>query len=160
MYKRQGPTYEVVGSRARFVAAQTERSTRFIGLSAPIANASDVGEWLGATHTLSFAPTARPVPMEVHIQPFNVPHFPSLMIAMAKPAYLAIVEYAPNQPTLVFVPTRKQTKLTVHDILAYALADSQHIGDGGDETGQTECCFLNMEREDLQPHLDLSLIHI
>ena len=149
-----GPTYEVVGSRARFVAAQTERSTRFIGLSAPIANASDVGEWLGATHTLSFAPTARPVPMEVHIQPFNVPHFPSLMIAMAKPAYLAIVEYAPNQPTLVFVPTRKQTKLTVHDILAYALADSQHIGDGGDETGQTECCFLNMEREDLQPHLD------
>ena len=141
-----GPTYEVVGSRARFVAAQTERPTRFIGLTAPLANATDVAGWLGATQTLSFAPSARPVPMEVHIQPFNVPHFPSLMIAMAKPAYLAIMEYAPSQPVLLFVPTRKQTKLTVNDILAYALADSEY------ETGESP--FLNMEREDLKPHLD------
>ena len=68
------------------------------------------------------------------------------MIAMAKPAYLAIMEYAPSQPVLLFVPTRKQTKLTVNDILAYALADSEY------ETGESP--FLNMEREDLKPHLD------
>ncbi|WFD24297.1 RNA helicase [Malassezia equina] len=144
---KMGATYEVVCSRARFIAAQCEHTTRFVGLSAPLANATDVGEWLGAKHTFNFAPSARPVPMEVHIQPFNIPHFPSLMIAMAKPAYLAIIEYAPADPVLVFVPTRKQTKLTVQDILSYALADS-------DREGSSECRFLNMEPEDLQPHLD------
>lgn len=144
---KMGATYEVVCSRSRFIAAQSDYTTRFLGLSAPLANATDVGEWLGAKHTLNFAPSARPVPMEVHIQPFNIPHFPSLMIAMAKPAYLAILEYAPADPVLVFVPTRKQTKLTVHDILSYALADS-------DRDGSRECRFLNMEPEDLQPHLE------
>lgn len=142
-----GATYEVACSRSRFIAAQSEQATRFVGLSAPLANATDVSEWLGAKHTFNFAPSARPVPMEVHIQPFNIPHFPSLMIAMAKPAYLAILEYAPTDPVLIFVPTRKQTKLTVNDILSYALADS-------DREGGRECSFLNMEPEDLQPHLD------
>lgn len=143
-----GATYEVVCSRARFIAAQTGTDTRFVGLSAPLANATDVAEWLGATQTINLAPSARPIPMEVHIQPFSVPHFPSLMIAMAKPAYVAIMEYAPQQPVLIFVPTRKQTKLTVDDILAYALADSERDGEGA------ESRFLNMDRDDLQPHLD------
>lgn len=140
-----GARYEVVCSRARFIAAQTSHPTRFVGLSASLANATDVAEWLGATQTFNFAPSARPVPMEVHIQPFNVPHFASLMIAMAKPAYVAITEYAPTQPVLLFVPSRKQAKLTANDILAYALADND-----SDEP----CRFLNMDEADLQPHLD------
>lgn len=144
---RVGATYEVVCSRARFIAAQTERATRFVGLAAPLANATDVGEWLGvrAADLFHFAPSARPVPMGVHIQPFSVPHFASLMIAMAKPAYVAILEYAPADPVLLFVPSRKQTRLTADDLLAYALADSER--DGG------ECRFLNMDRADLEPHL-------
>ena len=143
-----GATYETVCSRARFIAAQLERETRLVALSVPLGNANDVGDWLGAGpgEVLNFAPSARPVPMEVHLQTFNVPHFPSLMIAMAKPAYLAIIEYAPAAPVLVFVPSRKQAKLTVDDILAYALADA--------DRDASESRFLNIEREHLQPHLD------
>ena len=148
---RVGPTYEIVASRARFVAAQTQNATRMVALSVPLANARDLGDWLGAPSgsVFNFAPSARPTPMEVHIQTFNVPHFPSLMIAMAKPAYLAIIEHAEDQPVIAFVPSRKQAKLTADDLLAYVTADSE--GDNDDEQGESR--FLNIEMEDLEPHL-------
>ncbi|KDN46281.1 putative ATP dependent RNA helicase [Tilletiaria anomala UBC 951] len=145
---RLGPTYEVIISRARFAAAQTGNPMRIVALSAPLGNARDVGNWIGVPNSgslFNFSPTARELPMEVHIQGFNIPHFPSLMIAMAKPAYLSIIEYSPDHPVLVFVPSRKQAKLTANDLLAYVQADSDR--DGG------ESRFLNIEEEDLKPHL-------
>lgn len=151
---RIGPTYEIVASRARFIAAQTQNFTRMVALSVPLANARDVGDWLGVSggNVFNFAPSAREVPMEVHLQGFNVPHFPSLMLAMAKPAYLAMVEYANEQPIIAFVPNRKQAKLTANDILAYVIADSDRNGQASEEDGESR--FLNIEMEDLQPHLD------
>lgn len=86
--------------------------------------------------------SARPLDMDIHLQSFTIPHFPSLMIAMSKPAYLAIVEYAPTKPTIVFVPSRRQCRLTVDDLLTHCSAD-----DKPDR-------FLNIELEDLQPHLE------
>ncbi|GAC95807.1 hypothetical protein PHSY_003384 [Pseudozyma hubeiensis SY62] len=149
---RVGPTYEIVASRARFVAAQMQNPTRMIALSVPLANARDLGDWLGAPSgsVFNFAPGARQIPMEVHIQTFNIPHFPSMMIAMAKPAYLAIIEHAEDQPVIAFVPSRKQAKLTADDLLAYVLADSDR-GDGDSDDGESR--FLNIEMEDLEPHL-------
>ncbi|SJX63979.1 probable ATP dependent RNA helicase [Sporisorium reilianum f. sp. reilianum] len=150
---RVGPTYEIAVSRARFVAAQTQNATRMVALSVPLANARDVGDWLGAPSgsVFNFAPGARQVPMEVHFQTFNIPHFPSMMIAMAKPAYLAIIEHAEDQPVIAFVPSRKQAKLTAEDLLAYVVADSDR-GDGDSDNGG-ESRFLNIEMEDLEPHL-------
>ncbi len=51
------------------------------------------------------------------VQSFTINHFPSLMIAMSKPAYLAIKEYSPTKPVVIFVPSRRQCRLTVHDLL-------------------------------------------
>lgn len=86
--------------------------------------------------------STRPLPLEVHIQSFNVPHFPSLMITMAKPAYLAMVELSGGRPSIIFVPSRKQCKLTANDIITHCLAD------------ENEKRFLNIEETELQPHLD------
>ena len=47
------------------------------------------------------------------------------MIAMSKPAYLAIVEYAPTKPVIIFVSSRKQCHLTVDDLLVHCVADEQ-----------------------------------
>ena len=69
--------------------------------------------------------SARPLNMEIHIQSFTIPHFPSLMIAMSKPAYLAILEYSPTKPVLVFVPSRRQCRLTVDDLLTHCAADDE-----------------------------------
>ena len=139
-----GPTYEVALSRTRFVTAQLESKTRLVAFGTSLATARDLGEWLGASaqNIFNFAPGDRPLPLNVHLQAFNVPHFPSLMIQMARPAYLAIAEYSPEKPVLVFVPSRKQCRLTANDLLAYCLADEDPDR------------FLNIERSELAPHLE------
>ena len=65
------------------------KQCRIVGLSASLANAKDVGDWIGATaHSLvSFRPDVRPVPLELKLHGFDVNHFGSRMLAMAKPAY-------------------------------------------------------------------------
>ncbi|KNZ72229.1 U5 small nuclear ribonucleoprotein 200 kDa helicase [Termitomyces sp. J132] len=139
-----GPTYEVVISRTRYVSAQTEIKTRIVACGVSLANARDLGEWMGVpSHAIfNFSPSARPLDMDIHLQSFTIPHFPSLMIAMSKPAYLAIVEYSPAKPVIIFVPSRRQCRLTVDDMLTHCAAD-----DKPDR-------FLNIELDDLQPHLD------
>ncbi|TFY55063.1 hypothetical protein EVJ58_g8480 [Rhodofomes roseus] len=139
-----GPTYEVVISRTRYVSAQTELKTRIVACGVSLANARDLGEWMGApSHAIfNFPPSARPLDMDIHLQSFNIPHFPSLMIGMSKPAYLAILEYSPTKPVIIFVPSRRQCQLTADDILTHCGAD--------DDSNR----FLNIEEADLQPHLD------
>ena len=91
--------------------------------------------------TLAYS-SARPLDMDIHIQSFSIPHFPSLMIAMSKPAYLAIAEYSQTKPVIIFVPGRQQCRLTAEDLLVHCNAD-----DDDDR-------FLNAELSDIQPHLD------
>ncbi|KAJ9088373.1 Pre-mRNA-splicing helicase BRR2 [Entomophthora muscae] len=113
-----GPTYEVVVSRMRYIVSQTGFSTRTIALSAPLANARDVAVWIGAptSATFNFHPADRPVPLEVHIQSFAIPHFPSRMLAMAKPTFNAINSYAATSSTIVYVPSRRQCRLTAAEL--------------------------------------------
>ncbi|PPQ88313.1 hypothetical protein CVT25_012373 [Psilocybe cyanescens] len=140
----EGPIYEVVISRTRYVERQTGNKTRIVACGVSLANAEDLGKWMGASeHTIfNFSPSARPLDMAIHIQSFTINHFPSLMIAMSKPAYLAIKEHSPSKPVIVFVPSRRQCQLTVDDILTHCSADDQPD------------LFLNIGLEDLQPHLD------
>jgi pre-mRNA-splicing helicase BRR2 len=54
-----GPTYEVVISRTRYVSSQPELfNTRIVACSVPLANARDLGEWIGApSHAIfNFSP--------------------------------------------------------------------------------------------------------
>ena len=44
-----GPTLEVVASRARYISSQLPNPQRIVALSASLANAKDLGEWLGAS---------------------------------------------------------------------------------------------------------------
>merc|ERR1712001_746104 len=52
-------------------------------------------------------------------------HNASRIVSMAKPTYNAIIAHSPRKPVIVFVPSRKQTRLTAIDLLTYAAADSQ-----------------------------------
>ncbi|KAH8433695.1 ATP-dependent RNA helicase BRR2 [Aspergillus melleus] len=139
-----GYVYEVVVSRMHSIALQLENGLRLVGLSVPLANARDIGEWIGANkHTIyNFSPHARPVPLELHLQSFTIPHFPSLMLAMARPAYLSILQLSPDKPALVFVPNRKQTRSTAMDMLAACAIDDD------------EDRFLNADVNELAPLLN------
>ena len=139
-----GYVYEIVVSRMHYIALQTENDVRIVGLSVSLSNARDVGEWIGASkHTIyNFSPRSRPVPLELHIQSFSIPHFPSLMLAMAKPAYLAILQMSADKPALIFVPSRKQARATALDMLAACVADDN------------EDRFLHVEVNEITPLLN------
>ncbi|XP_057975610.1 DExH-box ATP-dependent RNA helicase DExH12 [Malania oleifera] len=138
-----GPVLEVVVSRMRYIASQGDNKIRIVALSTSLANAKDLGEWIGATsHGLfNFPPGVRPVPLEIHIQGVDIANFEARMQAMTKPTYTAIVQHAKNgKPALVFVPTRRHVGLTAVDLMTYSNADS------GEKP-----LFLSRSPEELEP---------
>ena len=141
---QNGFIYEVIVSRMHYIALQTENNMRIVGLTVPLSNARDLGEWIGATkHTIyNFSPHVRPVPLELHIQSFSIPHFPSLMLAMAKPMYHSILQLSPDKPAIVFIPNRKQVRASAQDLLAACVTDDD------------EDRFLHADVEEIQPLLD------
>ena len=138
-----GYIYEIIVSRMHYIRTQTELPMRIVGLSVSLSNARDVGEWIDAKkHDIyNFSPHVRPVPLELHIQSYTIPHFPSMMLAMAKPTYLAITQMSPDKPALVFVPSRKQTRATTRDILTACFAEDD------------EDRFLHAEVDQMRPLL-------
>ena len=122
-----GPVLEVVISRMRYISSQTDNKIRILALSTSLANAKDLAEWIGCSHhgLFNFHSNVRPVPLEIHIQGYDVAHVPSRLLAMAKPAYYAVVNHAVEQPAIVFVPSAKQAQLTAVDLLTFAMADDE-----------------------------------
>lgn len=45
------------------------------------------------------------------------------MATMNKPCYAAIKQHSPDRPSLIFVASRRQTRLTAFDIINYAASD-------------------------------------
>ncbi|KAK3934484.1 pre-mRNA splicing helicase [Diplogelasinospora grovesii] len=141
---QMGYMYEIIVSRMHYIRTQLESPMRIVGLSVSLANARDVGEWIDAKkHDIyNFSPHVRPVPLELHIQSYTIPHFPSLMLAMAKPTYLAVTQMSADQPAIIFVPSRKQTRATARDLLTACIADDD------------EDRFLHVEVEQIQKLLE------
>ncbi|XP_015771701.1 PREDICTED: U5 small nuclear ribonucleoprotein 200 kDa helicase-like [Acropora digitifera] len=142
-YKAARPVMEVIGSRMRYISSQIERNIRIVALSSSLSNAKDVSQWLGvsATGLFNFHPNVRPIPLELHIQGFNITHTASRLIAMTKPTYQSIVKHSPKKPVIVFVPSRRQTKLAALDLLTFS---------GAENDAQR---FLHCTEEDLQPFI-------
>ncbi|KAJ0019478.1 hypothetical protein NQD34_007047 [Periophthalmus magnuspinnatus] len=140
-----GPVLEVICSRMRYISSQIERPIRIVALSSSLSNAKDVAHWLGCstTATFNFHPNVRPVPLELHIQGFNVSHTQTRLLSMAKPVYHAIMKHSPSKPAVVFVPSRRQTRLTAIDILTFCAADVV-----------PQRLFLHCNEKDLAPFLE------
>ncbi|XP_057988384.1 DExH-box ATP-dependent RNA helicase DExH14 isoform X2 [Hevea brasiliensis] len=121
----RGPILEVIVSRMRYISSQTERAVRFVGLSTALANAGDLSDWLGVGEIglFNFKPSVRPVPLEVHIQGYPGKYYCPRMNSMNKPAYAAICTHSPIKPVLIFVSSRRQTRLTALDLIQFAAAD-------------------------------------
>ncbi|KAK0596935.1 hypothetical protein LWI29_020333 [Acer saccharum] len=126
-----GPVLEVIVSRMRYIAShQVENKIRLVALSTSLANAKDLGEWIGATSShglFNFPPGVRPVPLEIHIQGVDIANFDARMQAMTKQTHTAIVQHAKKEkekPVIVFVPSRKYVRLTAVDLMTYSSAES------------------------------------
>uniref|UniRef100_A0A665WR59 Activating signal cointegrator 1 complex subunit 3 n=1 Tax=Echeneis naucrates TaxID=173247 RepID=A0A665WR59_ECHNA len=117
----RGPVLEVIVSRTNFISSHTSSSVRVVGLSTALANARDLADWLGIVQVglFNFRPSVRPVPLEVHIQGFPGQHYCPRMASMNKPTFQAIRSHSPAKPVLIFVSSRRQTRLTALDLIAY-----------------------------------------
>lgn len=121
----RGPVLEVIVSRTNFIASHTKKTLRIVGLSTALANARDLANWLGIEQMglYNFKPSVRPVPLSVHINSFPGKHYCPRMATMNRPAYQAIRQYSPYTPALIFVSSRRQTRLTALDLIAFLAAE-------------------------------------
>ncbi|XP_013098280.2 activating signal cointegrator 1 complex subunit 3 [Stomoxys calcitrans] len=136
----RGPVIEVIVSRTNFITSHTGRSIRIVGLSTALANAQDLANWLGIKQMglYNFKPSVRPVPLQVHINGFSGKHYCPRMATMNRPTFQAIRSYSPSEPAIVFVSSRRQTRLTALDLITFV---------AGDENPKQ---FLNMEEYQMQ----------
>lgn len=136
-----GHILEVVVSRMRYIASAVGRAIRIVGLAASMANARDVGEWIGAskvglefsccvvfglllfftrtflqTHTFNFHPTVRPVTLEMHLQGFDNAQFGPRLLAMSRPLTQLVQRTPLDKPIVVFVHAKSHALIVARDL--------------------------------------------
>ncbi|KAL6718330.1 putative steryl acetyl hydrolase mug81 [Lecanora helva] len=139
----RGPILEIIVSRMNYIASQSKGSVRLVGMSTACANAMDLGNWLGVKEGLfNFRHSVRPVPLQIFIDGFPEQRgFCPLMQSMNRPTFLAIKTHSPEKPVIVFVASRRQTRLTAKDLINFC----------GMEDNPRR--FVRMSEEDLQLNL-------
>jgi antiviral helicase SLH1 len=122
----RGPVLEIIVSRMNYIAAQAETgAVRVLGMSTAAANATDLADWLnvkGGNNQgfFNFRHSVRPVPLEMYIDGFpERKGFCPLMQSMNRPTFLAIKNHSPDKPVIIFVASRRQTRLTATDLINY-----------------------------------------
>jgi pre-mRNA-splicing helicase BRR2 len=155
---QSGPTMEVIVSRMRYISQQlkmnaqgqqpekgkkNEHPIRVLGLASSLANATDLGEWIGATpqSLFNFHPNVRPIPLEIHIQGFDNPNYTARMLSMSRPLLYSVSTHAADKPTLVFVPTRKLSRDVTRDLITHCNSEDNPKK------------YLHCSEEDLKPFL-------
>lgn len=124
----RGPILEVIVSRMRYIGWNLKTTIRLVGLSTAVANPGDLSSWLGVEKKwamFNFDPSVRPVPMTVHIAGYHGKNYCPRMATMNKPTYNAICEKSPDKPVIVFVSSRRQTRLTAMALIGFLLAEGK-----------------------------------
>lgn len=155
----RGPILEVIVSRMRYMSFHIGHKVRIVGLSTALANAGDLMSWLDVHPTaglFNFRHSIRPVPIEIHIDGFSGKHYCPRMATMNKPIFQSILVHSPTQPVIVFVSSRRQTRLTAVDLVTLCANSSV----------ESPRRFLQMSEEEMElicstqvqdPSLKLSL---
>jgi antiviral helicase SLH1 len=122
----RGPILEIIVSRMNYIASHAQSgSIRLVGMSTACANAADLANWLGVKPEnnqglFNFRHSVRPVPLEIYIDGFPEQRgFCPLMQSMNRPTFLAIKSHSPEKPAIVFVASRRQTRLTAKDLINF-----------------------------------------
>jgi antiviral helicase SLH1 len=142
----RGPVLEIIVSRMNYIGRSTKNPIRILGMSTACANAQDLADWLSidrrGPNLFNFRHSVRPVPLSIFIDGFpETKGFCPLMQSMNRPTFLAIKSHSPEKPVIVFVPSRRQTRLTAKDLINLC----------GMEDNPRR--FLHMDEDDLQLNL-------
>ncbi|KAL3318570.1 hypothetical protein Ciccas_002773 [Cichlidogyrus casuarinus] len=157
-----GPVFEVACSRMRYIANQIDSQIRIVGLAHSINNAREVAAWLGVgtSSCYNFAPSSRPLPLDLSIMPFNVAHQGSRLLAMTKPLFHCLnrLAVAPSpagslqplqrKPAMVYVPSRRQAQHVALNIITMATAtelQAKKAPQGGTKTSKFQAISGHLE---------------
>jgi len=152
----RGPIIEVIVSRMRYMCHKLNTPVRFIGLSTALANCLDVADWLGIDTKYSkkappglfnFRPAVRPCPVTVHIEGFSEKKYCPRMGTMNQPCFNAIINFSDNKPVLIFVSSRRQTRLTALDLIA--LSANHSLGE------HLQYPFLKCSLQEINSYIEL-----
>jgi activating signal cointegrator complex subunit 3 len=171
--EERGAVLEAIVSRTRFISRSlqqqqqgehrnedTPEMVRIVGLSTAVANPLDLADWIGikteGSHATArrglynFRPSIRPVPTYVHVQGFPGKHYCPRMATMNKPCYAAIKQYASDRPSLIFVASRRQTRLTAFDLISLAASDENPKAFLGCDDSYIEAIATSIQDEALR----------
>lgn len=121
-----GPAIEVIVSRMRYISQQLkdglglQHQMRIVALAASVANAKDIGDWIGCTNSSFFAfkPEDRPVPLELHTQGFESINQLTKIYSMVRPCMSALTKNL-DKSCIIFVPSRKVGRMLIHALITY-----------------------------------------
>ena len=97
---------------------------RIIGLSNNLSNPFDIAQFLGVPYrgVYNFSQKQRNPPLITFVRGFPGRQYGPRMAAMNKPISDAIIEKAHGNPTLLFVSSRRQTRMTAQDLVSFSLS--------------------------------------
>ncbi|KAL0221892.1 hypothetical protein RCL1_001746 [Eukaryota sp. TZLM3-RCL] len=122
----RGSVIEAVVMRMKSFAIDFSRPIRFVGLSTHLSNVNDLRDFLSCSTSsvFNFHPSVRPVPVEVHLSSFPGPRaYCPRMKTMNKPIYSFLNSNCQSKPAIVFVASRRQTRLTAYDLITFLITD-------------------------------------
>ena len=122
--EQRGHVIEAIVMRMQRIS----KNLRMIGLSTALSTAGDMAAWMSGSKDFvlyNFRPSVRPVPVEVRIESFSGIHYCPRMTSMNKPAYQAILRLSNDKPVLIFVSSRRQTRLTALDLISLVSLNGQ-----------------------------------
>lgn len=138
----RGPILEMIVSRMNYISFNTGRPIRIVGLSTALANATDLAAWLNVHPTaglFNFRNSVRPIPLEIYIDGFPGRHYCPRMSTMNKPAFQSILRHSPSKPVIIFVSSRRQTRLTAKDLISLSCTTASSLSKR----------FLHMPEDDI-----------
>ena len=69
----------------------------------------------------------RPVPIEIHFEGFSEKHYCPRMATMNKPAFNHIKKFSDGKPVIIFVSSRRQTRLTANDLISFSQMEHKEL---------------------------------
>ncbi|EDR26206.1 U5 small nuclear ribonucleoprotein 200 kDa helicase, putative [Entamoeba dispar SAW760] len=123
--EERGPVIEAIVTRTKQINKKLGIQTRICALTTAIANVDDMMNWIGVDKdsVFNFHSSLRPVPLIAHIDGFPTKAYCPRMATMNKPCYQAIRLHSPDKPVMIFVSSRRQTRLTAQDLVKFCFND-------------------------------------
>ncbi|SCO94181.1 DEAD/DEAH box helicase, putative, partial [Plasmodium malariae] len=122
--ENRGGVIEILVNRFKNMQDELNKKIRLVGLTTVITSVDDLILWLDVkeNYLFNFPSSCRIVPCKTHILGFTQKAYCARMSVMNKHVFDAIHQYAQQKNVLIFVSSRRQTRLTAFDIISLNLS--------------------------------------